>query len=110
MFKLSRIVTALHIREGVRAAVGANQHRVALGKVACVGGRRHDFHQAAIAVLAVPGGDPFRDDRRFGVFADVNHLGAGVGLLMTAGQRHGVEFADGVIAAQNAARVFPGNR
>jgi hypothetical protein len=57
----------------------------------------------------VPGGDPFRDNGRFGVFADVDHLGAGIRLLMAAGQRHREKLTDGVIAAQNAARVFPGD-
>ncbi|MNE93339.1 hypothetical protein D3C80_1911790 [compost metagenome] len=55
------------------------------------------------------GGDPFRNNRRFGVFTDMNHFGARIGLLMPTGQRHGVELTDGVITAQNAARVFPGD-
>ena len=37
----------------------------------------------------------------------MNHFGPGIRLLMAAGQRHREEFADRVIAAQNAARVFP---
>ena len=47
------------------------------------------------------GRDPFRDNGRFGVFTDVDHLGACIGLLMTTGQGHGVEFADRVVATQN---------
>ena len=39
----------------------------------------------------------------------MDHLGAGIGLLMPAGERHRVKLADGVIPAQDAARVFPGN-
>lgn len=36
--------------------------------------------------------DPFADNFAFGAFANVDHLGAGVGLLMVAGQCDGVEF------------------
>ena len=43
------------------------------------------------------------------LLANVDHFGAGIGLLMTAGQRNGVEFADRIITTQNAARVLPGN-
>ena len=39
----------------------------------------------------------------------MDHFGAGVRLLVTAGQRYREEFADRVIAAQNAAGVFPGD-
>ena len=109
MLQLGAIVAAFYIREGMRPAVRADQHRIALGIVAGVGGGRHDFDQPAIAVLAVSGGDPFRDDGRAGVLADMDHFGAGVRLLMAAGQRHRKEFADRVIAAQDAAGVFPGD-
>ena len=44
-----------------------------------------------------------------GVLADVDHLGAGVGLLVMIGERHRVEFADRVVADQQAARIFPGD-
>src|SRR3989441_2089859 len=57
----SRRVLYLDVREGVRAAFVAAQQRVALREVARVGGARLDFHLAAIAVLAVAGGDAFRD-------------------------------------------------
>ncbi|MNP08595.1 hypothetical protein D3C76_1006720 [compost metagenome] len=110
MLQLGAVVTALNVRESMRPAVRANQHRVTLGKVARVGGRRHDFDQPAVAVLAFTRRDPLRDDGRFGVLADVDHLGAGIGLLIAAGQRHGVELPDRVIAAQNTAWVFPGDR
>jgi hypothetical protein len=93
----------------MRPTIRAYQHGVALGEITRVGGARHDFHQPAIAVLAVPGRDPFRDNGRFCVFADVNHFGAGICLLMPAGQCHGEELTDGVIAAQDATGVFPGD-
>jgi hypothetical protein len=41
-----------------------------------------------------------------GVLADVDHLGAGVGLLVVVGQRHGVELAHRVIAHQQQLGYF----
>ena len=55
-------------------------------------------------------GNTFRDNRALGVLADMDHLGAGVGLLIVVGQRHRVKLADRVVALQNAARIFPGDR
>ncbi len=46
---------------------------------------------------------------RGGVLPDVDHLGAGVGLLPVVGQRHGIELAHGVVAHQQAARILPGD-
>ncbi len=40
----------------------------------------------------------------------MDHFGAGVSLLMSTGQRNGIELADRIITTQNTARVFPGNR
>ena len=52
---------------------------------------------------------PFETMVLRGVLADVDHLGAGVGLLVVIGERHRVEFADRVVADQQAARIFPGD-
>src|SRR5690606_17200815 len=71
---------------------------------------RADLHQPAVGVLAVPGADALADDLRLGALAEVDHLGAGVGLLAVVGQRHRVEFARGIVAQQHAARVLPGDR
>src|SRR5690606_25290836 len=43
------------------------------------------------------------------VLADVDHLGAGVGLLPVVGQGNRVELAYGVVSAENAAGVLPGD-
>src|SRR5262249_16123660 len=68
-----------------------------------------DLHAAAVRVLPVAGGDPLRHHRALGVLADVDHLGAGIGLLIIVGQGHGVELAHRVVALHNAARVLPGD-
>jgi hypothetical protein len=39
----------------------------------------------------------------------MDHLGAGVGLLAVVGDGDGIEFALGIVAFQNAGRVFPGD-
>src|SRR5205807_482742 len=69
-----------------------------------------DFHHASIAVLAVPGGDALRDDGALRVLADVDHLGAGVGLLIVIGNGHRVELANRVVTLQDATGILPGDR
>ena len=86
------------------------QQRVALRKIARVGGALLDFHQPAIAVLPVAGRDALGDDGALRVLADVDHLGAGVGLLIIVRHRHRIKFADRIVALQDAARIFPGDR
>lgn len=51
-----------------------------------------DFDETTVGVLSMSSADPFADNFAFGAFANVDHLGAGVGLLMVAGQCDGVEF------------------
>ena len=76
------------IRDGVRTAVAAQQQGIALREVArpvCTG---HDTDQAAIGVLRVTGRDTFRDDGAARVGADVDHFGAGIGLLIIGRDSH----------------------
>src|ERR1700730_13420205 len=40
----------------------------------------------------------------------MDHLGAGIDLLTPVGNRDRIEFAARIVAAQNAGRIFPGNR
>ena len=53
--------------------------------------------------------DTLRNDGRTGVLAHVNHLRAGVSLLVVVGDGHAVELSLRVVATQNARRVFPRN-
>src|SRR5204863_9342049 len=64
----------------------------------------------SIGVVRAARADALGDDGRARVGADVNHLGAGVGLLAVVGQRDRVEFADAAVALEDAARIFPGDR
>ena len=73
-----------------------------------LGAFRH-AHQAAVSVLPMPGGDALGNDLAAGVAADVNHLGAGIRLLVVVGQRHRVKLAHRALAAQHAGGVLPGD-
>ena len=88
------VVLDLDVGEGVRAALVADQHRVALGVVTRTFRFRKHAHQAAVAVVALAGGNALRHDRRLRVLADVDHLGAGVGLLLSIHYCDRVELAD----------------
>src|SRR6516225_5491401 len=39
----------------------------------------------------------------------MQHLGAGIDLLVTVGNRNRIEFTARIVAAQNTARIFPGD-
>ena len=105
-----RSISRLDVGKRVSAALGPEQQRIALRVVAGSVSRGHDLDEAAIRVLAVTSRNAFRDDRATRVAADVNHLRARVGLLIVVGHRHGIELPDRVLAAQDAARILPGDR
>src|SRR4030065_2610663 len=67
---LGAAVLHLDVREGVGAALIANQHRVALRIIARPGRARADLYQAAIAVVGAPGPHALADDGAAGVPAD----------------------------------------
>src|SRR5262249_41736302 len=110
VLELGRGVAAFNVGHGVGAAFRADEQRVALGVIARVLSLRVRADQAAIGVLRDAGTDAFGDDARAGVFAQVHHLGAGVGLLVVVGDGDREEFAHRVLAAQDAAWVFPRDR
>ena len=109
MLHLGALVAHLDVRKGVGAAFVAHQHRVALRVVARAGGTGHHLDQAAVAVARLARRNALADDGAAGVLADVDHLGAGVGLLVVVGHRHRIELAHRVVAQQNARRVLPGD-
>src|SRR5262249_60675829 len=61
-------------------------------------------------VLRTAGRDALGDDPARGVLAAMQHLGAAIDLLETVRDRDRVELAARIIAAQDAARIFPGDR
>src|SRR6476660_2345094 len=110
MLDLGRRMAYLDVRYGVRAAAVADQQRVALRVVACALRPRLHPNEPAIGILAAPGRNALRDDRRTRVAPDMDHLGAGVGLLAGVGDRDRIEFAARLVAFEDAARIFPGDR
>src|SRR5262245_24403790 len=93
----------------MRAALVADQERVAVGEVARAGRAPMRHHLAAIGVVRMPGRDALRDDPARGVLAEMQHLGAGIDLLVAVRDGYGVELAARIIATQDAARIFPGD-
>src|SRR5216683_3027735 len=100
-------VPHLDVRESVGTALVADQKRVALRVVASPRSALHDLHLASIGVLAVAGRDALCDDGAARVLADVDHLGASVGLLVIIGEGNRVELAHRVLTLQDAARILP---
>ena len=93
----------------MRAALVADQQRVAIGEVARALRLAVRGDEPAIGVLRMPGRDALGDDAAGRVLAEVQHLGAAVDLLVAVRDRDRVELAARVIAAQDAARIFPGD-
>src|SRR4051794_18795871 len=107
---LGRAVLDLNVGHRMGAALVAYQQAVALGVVARPLGRLQHAHQTAIGAVRAAGGNPLGNDPRARVLADVDHLGAGIGLLAAVGDGHRVELADRLVALQHAGRVLPGDR
>ena len=94
MFDLRRWVAHVDIGKGVRAALVADEHGVALGKVSGVVRAFEHLHGTAIGVLSAQGGYAFGDDGTSSIFPYVNHFCAGVRLLLEGGDGDRVKFAD----------------
>lgn len=94
---------------GVRTALVAQEQTVALREISRAVGVFGDADQSAVTILAESSGDSLGYDMASGVFAQVDHLGTCIGLLVVVGDRHGVEFANGIVAEQYATWVFPSN-
>ena len=91
------------------AAFAAEQEGVALGVVArALGGGSH-LDETAVGILAMAGRDALGDDCGARIGREMNHLGAGVGLLVVARDGHGIEFAGCAAACKDAGWVFPGD-
>src|SRR5690606_30743905 len=103
-------VLPLEAGEGDGAAQPAAQQLSARSDATCACSAGGRLHQAARGVLAAAGADALADDLALGAFADVDHLGPGVGLLAVVGECDRVEFAARVVAQKHARGVLPGNR
>src|ERR1700733_4778913 len=93
----------------MRAAFVADQKRVASGEVARAGRFTMRRDKTAIGVLRNAGRDALGDDPARRILAEVNHLGAGIDLLVAVRNRDRIELAARIVATQDAARIFPGD-
>src|SRR2546423_10490164 len=109
MLDLGRGIAYLDVGYGVRAAAVADQQRVALRVVACALRPRLHPNEPTIGVLAAPGRNSLRDDRRTRVAPDMDHLRAGVGLLAGVAGRGRIEFPHPVVSLKKAAPILPGD-
>ena len=93
----------------MRPAFVADQQRIALRIIARPLGPLAHADETAVGILAAPGRNALGNDAAAGIAPYVNHLGTGVGLLTVVGHGDGVELADGIVAREDAARIFPRN-
>ena len=100
----------LEIGEGVRAALVADQQRVALGVVARAVRLRAHLDQAAVALFwPWPARDALGDDRATSCSCRCGSSSCRYRPAAVVRHGDGVELADGVVALQDAARVLPGD-
>ena len=104
------VVMGIHIWEGMRSTITAQQQRVAGTVVAGIIGIGCSTNQTTIGVLAMTSRDTLRDDGTLGILTHVNHLGTGIGLLIVVGNSYAVELSYRVVATQDTGRILPGNR
>ena len=108
MFDHSRGIVRPYIRKGVGTAERTYQETVALGEIPCSGSSGKHSHKAPVAVLAMSGRYALADNAASGVPSGVNHLRAGIRLLVIVGHGHGIELRGGIVPLQYGARIFPG--
>src|SRR5215469_5044141 len=92
------------------AALIADQKRIAIGEIARTGRAAVRRDQPPVGVVRVPRGDALGNDAARGVFAEMQHLGAGIDLLIAVGDGDRIEFTTRIVAAQYAAWIFPRDR
>ena len=90
-------------------ALIANQHTIALTKIAGVLRRRKNLDLPAIRITRLITADTFADNSRRRIFSDMNHFSARISLHPIVGEGYGVKFTARVITLQDDAGVFPRN-
>ena len=103
------VIFHFQIWEGMCAATVAHQQGITLGEVVGIFSFFTHFHQTAVGVVALTGGDTFGDDRTAGIFTQVDHFGTGIRLLAIIGNGYRIELTHGVVPFQDTTWIFPGN-
>src|ERR1700730_19295029 len=109
MLNLRRGVLHFAVGERVRAALVAQKQRIALRVVPCASSTLEDLDHSTVSVLPVACGDALGDDRAPGILPDVDHLRAGVRLLVVVRESDRVELTNRVVTHEQDARVLPGD-
>ena len=94
----------------MRAALLADEQRVAIGEIARVLSLAMGEHLAAIGIVGAASRNALRDNAAGGVLAQMQHLRAAIDLLLPVGNRDRIELAARVVAAQDARGIFPRDR
>src|SRR5260370_39826854 len=81
------------IGNGMGAALVADQKRIAIGEIARAGRAAMCRYQSAIGVVGMTGSDALGDDPARGVLAEMQHLGAGIDLLIAVRDGDRIELA-----------------
>ena len=102
-------VLALHIRESVRTALVSKKKAVALRVVAGILRTWKDLHKTPVAVLALSCRNTLAHNTAAGILSNMNHLGAGISLLVVVGNRYRIELAYRVVTLKDGTRIFPCN-
>ena len=94
---------------GVGGGLVADQHRIALAVVLGSNGLGTHLDQAPVAIRRVASADALAHNRRARAGAQVDHLGAGIGLLAVVRESYGIKLTHRIGTLKHAAGVFPSN-
>src|SRR5262245_54296533 len=93
----------------MRTALIADEERIAVREIARAFGFAMCRHKAAIGIGGLPGGDALGDNAAHGVLAAMQQRGATIDLRVTVRDGNRRELTARIVAAQDAARIFPGD-
>src|SRR5690625_380535 len=109
MLNFTRRICRFYIRERMRSAGLADEHRVTLGEV------RGNFRlpvkldKATVTVISIAGRNTFGDNGTLCILSDVNHLRTCISLLLFICYSNRVELTNRVVSLQNDTWVLQCN-
>ena len=85
MFNFGRFIAAFNIGHRMGTAFFADQQRITLRMIAGIFSLWHHFDESTIGALRFSSRDTFGNNPRAGVFTEMDHFCAGIGLLIIIG-------------------------
>src|SRR5690625_7452134 len=82
MLNFTRRICRFYIRERMRSAGLADQHRVTLGGAPGIFRLPVKLDKATVTVIRIAGRNPLGDTGTLGILSDVNHLRTSISLLL----------------------------